>query len=313
MSAARPGDARAVVIRDVLSAEISGLIGRTGRSRLDIVDAGGGTGGFAVPLASQGHNVTVVDPSPDSLAAAQRRAAEMDVPLRAVQGDAADLAMLAGNQSADLVLCHSVLEYVDSPPAAMAAIAAVLRPGGVVSVLAASAVAAVIHRALAGRFADARRLLGQLGTAPGAAPGGPVPPSGTVLPSGAVPSPGAVPPSSMVPSPGAVPPSGAVLPSGPAPAGPGETAGVAAPAPGTAGAAGSVRRFTLAGIAGLIEEAGLRPGAAHGIRVFADLVPGAVADADPGAADALLALERAASAHPAFGDFAAQIHVLGYR
>jgi hypothetical protein len=74
-----------------------------------------------------------------------------------------------------------------------------------------------------------------------------------------------------------------------------------------------VRRFTLAGIAGLIEEAGLRPGAAHGIRVFADLVPGAVADADPGAADALLALERAASAHPAFGDFAAQIHVLGYR
>jgi hypothetical protein len=90
-------------------------------------------------------------------------------------------------------------------------------------------------------------------------------------------------------------------------------AAVAAVAPGTAGAAGSVRRFTLAGVAGLIEEAGLRPGAAHGIRVFADLVPGAVADADPGAADALLALERAASTHPAFGDFAAQFHVLGYR
>jgi hypothetical protein len=88
---------------------------------------------------------------------------------------------------------------------------------------------------------------------------------------------------------------------------------VAAVAPGTAGAAGSVRRFTLAGVTGLIEGAGLRPGAAHGIRVFADLVPGAVADADPGAADALLALERAASTHPAFGDFAAQFHVLGYR
>jgi S-adenosylmethionine-dependent methyltransferase len=253
----RPGDARTVVLRDVLSAEISALIGQTGRSRLDIVDAGGGTGGFAVPLASLGHNVTVVDPSPDSLAAAQRRAAEMDVRLRAVQGDAADLATLAGGQSADLVLCHSVLEYVDSPTAAMAAIAAVLRPGGVVSVLAASAVAAVIHRALAGRFTDARWLLAQLGAAPAG------------------------------------------------------TAGVAAP--GTAGAAGSVRRFTLAGVAGLIEEAGLRPGAAHGIRVFADLVPGAVADADPGAADALLALERAASAHPAFHDFAGQFHVLGYR
>src|SRR6185437_4555214 len=138
------------VVLDVLQTVVSSLAGQTGRAALDIVDAGGGTGGFAVPLASLGHHVTVVDPSPDSLAAAQRRAAEQNVPLRAVQGDAADLALVAGKQSADLVLCHSVLEYVDSPPAALAAIAAVLRPGGAVSVLTASAVAAVIHRALAG-------------------------------------------------------------------------------------------------------------------------------------------------------------------
>ena len=38
-----------------------------GRAR--IVDIGGGTGGFAVRLAQQGHVVTVVDPSPDALAA----------------------------------------------------------------------------------------------------------------------------------------------------------------------------------------------------------------------------------------------------
>ena len=81
------------------------------------------------------------------------------MPLRAVQGDATDLAALIGGQGADLVLCHSVLEYVDSPAAAMTAVASVLRPGGAVSVLAASAVAAVIHRALAGRFDEARRLL----------------------------------------------------------------------------------------------------------------------------------------------------------
>jgi hypothetical protein len=66
-------------------------------------------------------------------------------------------------------------------------------------------------------------------------------------------------------------------------------------------------------VTGLIEAAGLRPGAAHGIRVFTDLVPGSFADVDPGAADALLALEQAASTHPAFHDFAAQFHVLGYR
>ena len=244
------------VVLDVLQTVVFSLAGQTGRAALDIVDAGGGTGGFAVPLASLGHHVTVVDPSPDSLAAAQRRAAEQNVPLRAVQGDAADLADLAGKQSADLVLCHSVLEYVDSPPAAMAAIAAVLRSGGAVSVLTASAVAAVIHRGLAGRFDEARRLLDGLGGAV----------SGNGDGSGPAEGPGAGP-----------------------------------------------RRFTVAGVTGLIEQAGLRPGPALGVRVFADLVPGVVADADPGAAQALQRLELAAAAHPAFHDFAAQVHVLGYR
>jgi ubiquinone/menaquinone biosynthesis C-methylase UbiE len=246
------------VVLDVLQTVVSSLAGQTGRAALDIVDAGGGTGGFAVPLAAAGHSVTVIDPSPDSLAAAQRRAAEQNVPLRAVQGDAADLADLAGKQSADLVLCHSVLEYVDSPAAAMAAIAAVLRPGGAVSVLAASSVAAVIHRALAGRFDEARRLLTGIGAMAGGNGSGPAA-------------------------------------DGHGPGGPGP------------------RRFTLAGVTGLIEQAGLRPGPALGVRVFADLVPRVVADAEPGAAQSLQGLELAVSAHPAFHDFAAQFHVLGYR
>ena len=248
----RYDDARTVIIRDILRTVISALVTETGRPRLAILDAGGGTGGFAVPLAGLGHNVTLIDPSPDSLAAAERRAAEMNVPLRTVQGDVADLAMVAGEASADLVLCHSVLEYVDSPTDAMASIAQVLRPAGAVSVLAASSVAAVIHRALAGRFDDARRLLAEIGTGQ---PGG----------AGAEPGPS------------------------------------------------QPRRFTLAAVVSLIEGAGLRAGPAHGVRVFADLVPGMFADADPGAADALLALEQAASAHPAFHYIATQFHIVGYR
>jgi S-adenosylmethionine-dependent methyltransferase len=262
------------VVRDVLQAVVSGLVAETGRPHLDVIDAGGGTGGFAVPLASQGHAVTVIDPSPDSLAAAQRRAAEIAVPLRAIQGDVADLPEVIGEQGADLILCHSVLEYVDAPAAAMAAISRVLRPGGAVSVLAASAVAAVVHRALAGRFEEATRLLGGISTGPAG--------SG---------------------------------PAGSGPAGSGPAAGPPDSLDGAADehTAGRPRRFTLAGVVGLIEAAGLRPGAAHGVRVFADLVPGIFADADPGAAEALLALERAASAHPAFHDLATQFHVLGYR
>jgi S-adenosylmethionine-dependent methyltransferase len=263
-------DPRTAVVRDALRAVISGLVTETGRARLDIVDAGGGTGGFAVPLAGLGHTVTVIDPSPDSLAAAQRRAAEIAVPLRAIQGDVADLPGVVGEQGADLILCHSVLEYVDAPSAAMAAIARVLRPGGTVSVLAASAVAAVVHRALAGRFDEARRLLSEISEI----------------------STGLAAQDENK-----------------------EAIGRPDDLEGTGGGRGAARprRFTLAGVVGLIEAAGLRPGAAHGVRVFADLVPGIFADADPGAADALLALERAASADPAFHDLATQFHVLGYR
>jgi S-adenosylmethionine-dependent methyltransferase len=272
-------DPRTAVVRDVLRAVISGLVAETGRARLDIVDAGGGTGGFAVPLAGLGHTVTVIDPSPDSLAAAQRRAAEIAVPLRAIQGDVADLPVVIGEQGADLILCHSVLEYVDAPAAAMAAISRVLRPGGAVSVLAASAVAAVVHRALAGRFEEATRLLGGISTGPaGSGPAGSGPAAG--------------PPDSL---------DGAA------------DEHTADEHTADEHTAGRPRRFTLAGVVGLIEAAGLRPGAAHGVRVFADLVPGIFADADPGAAEALLALERAASAHPAFHDLATQFHVLGYR
>jgi SAM-dependent methyltransferase len=84
-------DARTAVVRDSLRTVMPALAAQAGRARLDILDAGGGTGGFAVPLAGLGHNVTVIDPSPDSLAAAERRAAEMNVPLSVVQGDVADL------------------------------------------------------------------------------------------------------------------------------------------------------------------------------------------------------------------------------
>ncbi len=148
------------MVWDVLCGVVSVRVGETGRQALDIVDVGGGTGGLAVQFAVLGHNVTVVDPSPDALAAAQRRAAEAGARLTAVQGEAASLDSVAGTKAADLVICHNVLEYVDSPADAMTAIAAVLRPSATVSVLAANAVAAVLHRALAGRFAEARQLLG---------------------------------------------------------------------------------------------------------------------------------------------------------
>lgn len=111
----------------------------TGATTLRIVDLGGGTGGQAVRLATAGHEVTVVDPSPDALAGAGRRAAEAGlVPgsggsLQGVQGDAETVAESLGSGVADVVLCHGVLEFVDDPAVALASIAQVLRRGGLLS------------------------------------------------------------------------------------------------------------------------------------------------------------------------------------
>ncbi|GAA2280714.1 methyltransferase [Nonomuraea roseoviolacea subsp. roseoviolacea] len=237
---------RTAVVWDALLAELARLGETTGRERLDIVDAGGGTGGFAVPLAELGHTVTVVDPSPDSLAALERRAKEKGVGVRGLQGDLADLADLLDHDDADLVLCHSVLEYVDDPIGAMTAVAGLLRRGGAVSVLAANPVAAALHRALAGHFDEARAALAD--------------PEGRW--------------------------------------------GDRDPTP---------RRYTAEALSELLAATGFAVGAVHGVRVFADLVPSRLVDGEPGAAEALVALEQVGAGHPVLRDIATQLHVLARR
>jgi SAM-dependent methyltransferase len=140
----------------VWDAVLGVLDGHAGADGARIVDIGGGTGGFAVRLAEQGHQVTVVDPSPDALAALARRAAESDVADRVtgVQGDLAGLPDVVTDE-ADLVLCHGVLGILDDPAAGLATIGGVLRPGGTLSLLVGQRHAAVLARAMAGHFRQA--------------------------------------------------------------------------------------------------------------------------------------------------------------
>lgn len=126
---------------------------------LHVVDVGGGTGGLAVRIAGLGHRVTVVDPSPDALASLARRAAEASVEVEGLLGDADALLDVAPAGSADVVLCHGLLEVVEQPQRALAAVAAVLAEHGTVSVVAAQTSGAVLGRAVAGHLAQARALL----------------------------------------------------------------------------------------------------------------------------------------------------------
>lgn len=232
----------------VVWAVLKGELARREPAALDVLDVGGGTGGFAVPLAQAGHRVTVVDASPDALAALNRRAAEAGVAERitAIQGDADKLTDVAGPGSADLVLCHSVLEVVDSPEAAAGAVTAALRPGGAASVLVANRAAAVLTRALAGNLTAAATLLDD--------PDGRAGAKDTLL-----------------------------------------------------------RRFDASQAEALLAAAGLTVEQLHGVRVVADLVPGALLDTEPGAYDALLGFELQAAARSPYRDIATQLHLLARR
>jgi S-adenosylmethionine-dependent methyltransferase len=236
---------RTAVVWDTLDALVAEQVAALGRPALDVVDVGGGTGGLAVPLAGLGHTVTVVDPSPDALAALQRRAADAGVAarIRAEQGDAGALVAVVGASSADLLLCHGVLEYVDDPKAAVVDMLEVLRPQGLVSVLVAQRLGALLARALSGRFGAALRVLED--------------------------------------------PQGRTGPDDPLP-----------------------RRFDRAWLLALFDAEPVRLRAVHGVRLFTDLLPGALVDGDIETGQALLDLERATSSHPELAAVSAQLHVV---
>jgi SAM-dependent methyltransferase len=140
-----------------------------------VVDAGGGTGQLAVPLARLGYHVTVVDTSAAMLATCSQRAAAEDPALTTriatVQGDAAEIAVLLGPASQDAALCHEVVTFVDDPAAVLAALAEVLRPDGVLSLTFANRDWLVQRAGRHGDYAGALRLLDDVG------PSAPRPPS----------------------------------------------------------------------------------------------------------------------------------------
>ena len=161
-SGGHPG-LRTAAVQAALDAHAARRSADLGRP-LRVLDLGGGTGGTAVPLAEAGHDVTVVDPSPDALASLRRRAAEAGTSERVhpVQGDTDSV----GEPSADgarpaydLVCLHGTLEVVDDPDTALANVAAVLAPGGTLSLVVAQRLPAALARALAGQFARARAVL----------------------------------------------------------------------------------------------------------------------------------------------------------
>ena len=79
------------------------------------------------------------------------------------------------------------------------------------------------------------------------------------------------------------------------------------------GAGGTPHRFTAEETTALLTGAGFADVTLHAVRVFSDLVPSSLVDLEPGAADALLALEHAVAGRPEYLTLAVQIHAIARR
>jgi SAM-dependent methyltransferase len=157
--ASPPGALSAV--RRALRAEVERARERRDGRPVRVLDVGGGSGVWAVPMAVAGCQVTVVDTSPNALAALRRRARDAGVleQVTATQGDVQALADSVPAGGADLVLGHGLLEVVDDVAASVGQLAEAVEPGGAVSVLVAGRYGAALALAHAGRLAQAGTVL----------------------------------------------------------------------------------------------------------------------------------------------------------
>ncbi len=123
-----------------------------------VLDAGGGTGAFSIPLALRGYEVTVLDRSAEWLSVAGTNAASAGVSVRLVEGPAEQAPSLTPGPF-DAVLCHTVLIYAEDPAGVLSALRDVAVPGALLSSLEKNRDALAVRPAKQGDFAEALRVM----------------------------------------------------------------------------------------------------------------------------------------------------------
>lgn len=137
------GRIRFAVVRHTLARQVAGL----GGGPLRVLDVGGGDGRDSVPLAEQGHRVTILDSSREMLQEADASAERAGVAerVRTVEGSIDEAGHLVG-EGYDLVLCHFLLQYRPAGLEDLTVLASAVRDGGRVSVIAPNPAGSVLGR-----------------------------------------------------------------------------------------------------------------------------------------------------------------------
>ena len=103
--------------------------------KLQILDAGGGTGHYSLPYAEKGHKVTILDKSHNLLKVAEAKAAKLGITENTtlIHGDMQDTGFK--DASFDAVLCHLALCHVEEPLKAVSEFSRLLREDGLLSLI----------------------------------------------------------------------------------------------------------------------------------------------------------------------------------
>jgi len=145
-------------------AHLGPYLPRRRTATLRALDLGAGTGEMALRLAGAGWHVTAVDRARRMLEhvteAARERGLRERIDCRTIDLDSRGVSSALGRAAFDLVVCHNVLEYVDSPEALLREALESLGPHGRISVVARARTGEVLKHAIReGDLVLATRLL----------------------------------------------------------------------------------------------------------------------------------------------------------
>ncbi len=150
------GFVRTAVVRKNLEGYDLGPDGGNGR----IVDLGGGSGGDAIWLAEQGHEVLMIEPSPEMVERARKAVREYDLEdnIEIVCAYPEEILDSGHDAQYDGILSHGVLMYLSDPNAHLDVIERLLKPGGLASIVTKGKAASIQRLIYSGKYAEAEAL-----------------------------------------------------------------------------------------------------------------------------------------------------------